>query len=160
MSDYRIALDSRECTHVQGRSNPSTSTPDGSPSAHHAAIAVERSDPNEGGELPAVQDHDLGHVRQECQREHAADSRNPAKRVIPLPPDGTVLQRFPKLVVLFLQAALKKPLCEFGYLASSYRERCGVGSSPLSSSLRAAPGGSTAQSTPELRHQAVCVQGA
>ena len=44
ISDYRITFGSRKSPNMQDRSNLFTSTPDSSPSAHRAAIAVERSE--------------------------------------------------------------------------------------------------------------------
>ena len=76
VSDYRITFGSRKSPNIQDRSNLFTSTPDSSPSAHRAAIAVERSDPDKGGELLAVDDPEFGQVRQECQRKDSTNSRD------------------------------------------------------------------------------------
>ena len=87
-ADRRVALDGDERAHPQRGAHAGAALDDAS-AAYDAALAVERGDPDQRGDLLAVQAAQLGQFGDQRRRQHRPDAGHALAEVVALAPGRT-----------------------------------------------------------------------
>ena len=83
-----VVADGGQRRHVQGGADAGTAAHDHAPAAEAAAVAVDRRDPDQGGDLAAIEAAELGRLGDQGAGGGLADARHRGEQVLGGAPAG------------------------------------------------------------------------
>jgi hypothetical protein len=97
----------RESSHIEGSSDPGTSTPDHPFAPEAATVSIERGNTRQSSNLVAAQSAQFRKVGQKSYGDYSADSWDAAQQIVLLSPEGTLPQDVVQILIQATQLLLQ-----------------------------------------------------